>query len=78
MSDIRVASRGSLRSSRRLSIAVVAVEPALAGAVGRLLDWIELSRQRRHLLELSDALLKDIGLTRADVEGEAAKPFWRA
>lgn len=40
--------------------------------------WRERRRQRRALLELSDALLKDVGLTRADAWGEAAKPFWCA
>lgn len=43
--------------------------------VGR---WNERSRQRRHLLELPDHLLRDIGVTRAEVEAETAKPFWRA
>jgi uncharacterized protein YjiS (DUF1127 family) len=28
--------------------------------------------------QLSDHTLKDIGLSRADVEGEANKPFWTA
>jgi uncharacterized protein YjiS (DUF1127 family) len=49
--------------------AVAVVEGALA--------WFERARQRRHLSELSDHMLKDIGLSRADVEAEAAKPFWR-
>lgn len=40
-------------------------------------EWNERSRQRRHLLELSDHLLRDIGVTRAEVEAEASKPFWR-
>ena len=34
--------------------------------------------QRRHLQFLSDHMLRDIGLTRADVRAEASKPFWRA
>jgi uncharacterized protein YjiS (DUF1127 family) len=42
-----------------------------------LLTWLERARQRRHLLSLSDHMLRDIGLSRADVEGEAGKPFWR-
>ena len=41
------------------------------------LHWLELSRQRRGLHMLDDRTLKDIGLTRADVEGEVSKPFWR-
>lgn len=36
-----------------------------------------ISRQRRHLSMLDDRLLRDIGLTRRDVDVEAAKPFWR-
>ncbi len=32
---------------------------------------------RRQLQELSAHQLKDIGLTRADVEREIGKPFWR-
>ncbi|HXV22906.1 MAG TPA: DUF1127 domain-containing protein [Alphaproteobacteria bacterium] len=47
------------------------------GLALRLLAWQERARQRRALLQLDDALLKDIGLTRADVERECGKPFWR-
>lgn len=35
------------------------------------------ARSRRALRELPDELLKDIGLSRADIEREASKPFWR-
>jgi uncharacterized protein YjiS (DUF1127 family) len=35
------------------------------------------ARQRRHLVALSDHQLRDIGLTRSDVELEGRKPFWR-
>jgi uncharacterized protein YjiS (DUF1127 family) len=37
----------------------------------------ERSRQRRILASLPDHGLRDIGLTRADVESEIAKPCWR-
>jgi len=40
------------------------------------LHWLELSRQRRALQALDDRTLKDIGLTRADVERELSKRFW--
>jgi uncharacterized protein YjiS (DUF1127 family) len=36
------------------------------------------ARQRRDLAALSDHNLRDIGLTRVDVEIETGKPFWRA
>ena len=44
----------------------------------QLLIWLERSRQRQHLAMLSDHMLKDIGMTRADVEAEVSKPFWEA
>jgi len=51
--------------------------PSIAGRAEVLLTWLERVRQRRHLGQLSDHMLKDIGLSRADVESETAKPFWR-
>jgi uncharacterized protein YjiS (DUF1127 family) len=32
---------------------------------------------RRRLLNLDDRMLRDVGISRAEVHGEAAKPFWR-
>jgi uncharacterized protein YjiS (DUF1127 family) len=45
-------------------------------AFARLLHWHELARQRRALLALSDHMLKDIGISRAEAEREASRPFW--
>ena len=42
-----------------------------------LLEMWSLDRERRALQRLDDRGLKDIGLTRADIEGELAKPIWR-
>jgi uncharacterized protein YjiS (DUF1127 family) len=42
-----------------------------------ILLWMERVRERRALAELDDRLLRDIGLTRADVWQEIRKPFWR-
>jgi len=51
------------------------------GLVTRLFDqlvgWLERARQRRHLGELDDRLLRDIGLSRAEVENELSRPFWQ-
>lgn len=51
-----------------------------AAAAGRGLrlveDWLEISRQRRHLAALDDRMLKDIGLSRATAEKEANRRFW--
>jgi uncharacterized protein YjiS (DUF1127 family) len=40
--------------------------------------WAETSGQRRRLASLGDHALKDIGLTRDDVDREIIKPFWQA
>jgi uncharacterized protein YjiS (DUF1127 family) len=50
----------------------------LVGLVDLLLAWHERGRQRRHLRSLDDHMLRDIGLSRADVESEADKPFWQS
>ena len=39
--------------------------------------WRERSHQRQALFRLDDRMLRDIGLSRSDVEREASKPFWR-
>jgi uncharacterized protein YjiS (DUF1127 family) len=48
-----------------------------AHGIELLMVWHERARQRHQLRSLSDHMLHDIGLGRADVEAEAAKPFWR-
>ena len=49
---------------------------ALRAVYARLLRWQQLSSQRRRLSALSDAALKDIGLSRADIMQETQRPFW--
>jgi uncharacterized protein YjiS (DUF1127 family) len=52
-----------------------------ASMIRRLLDlalaWRAHSHHRRALSALDDRMLRDVGLTRADVYREVAKPFWR-
>ncbi len=45
--------------------------------VGLLQEWRQRYRQRRHLARLDHHMLRDIGLSSADVEQEIHKPFWR-
>jgi uncharacterized protein YjiS (DUF1127 family) len=53
----------------------------LGRAIRRILEAVhqslERSRQRRALAQLSDALLRDVGLSRRDVTSESGKSFWR-
>lgn len=39
--------------------------------------WIRRSKERRLLAVMNERLLQDIGLSRFDVEKEAAKYFWQ-
>jgi len=48
----------------------------LQAAWQRLRRWHALYRQRQQLASLNDEMLKDIGLSRADVETEINRPFW--
>jgi uncharacterized protein YjiS (DUF1127 family) len=57
---------------------------ATAAFVARVRGWLialarmhERSCQRRTLRDLDEHLLRDIGVTREQAEGEARKPFWR-
>lgn len=43
----------------------------------QLFTWLDRARQRRHLGELDDRLLRDIGLSRSDVDQEISRPFWQ-
>jgi uncharacterized protein YjiS (DUF1127 family) len=70
MSTISVAT--FLRSSGLLRAAGLFDE-----AIETLFRWHAHARARRDLALLDDWMLHDIGVTRADVEREWRKPFWR-
>ncbi len=48
----------------------------LIALIDRLLGWRERVRQRRHLSALNLHMLKDIGLSTAEVEAELSKGYW--
>jgi uncharacterized protein YjiS (DUF1127 family) len=43
----------------------------------RLGEWRELTRSRRFLQQLDDRMLRDVGLSHADVARECTKHFWQ-
>ena len=45
---------------------------------GVIRTWLQRSRQRRALAELDDRMLRDIGVTHAQAQREAVRPFWCA
>ena len=50
---------------------------ACGRAGGVICEWHRRSRDRAKLAMLDDRMLRDIGVTRADVMYECDKPFWR-
>lgn len=46
------------------------------GIFARIVEGFALAAQRRQLASLDDALLRDIGLTRAEARREAARAPW--
>ena len=62
--------RGLLKAAR--------VGDRMAGAVlVGLIEWRWRASQRDILRSLDDRMLKDVGLSRADLEHELRKPFWQ-
>jgi uncharacterized protein YjiS (DUF1127 family) len=58
--------------------AIDAGESDLWRQLARLVGlWHERARQRRALAQLSDAQLRDIGISRSAARQEASQPFWR-
>lgn len=48
----------------------------LTDLADRVLTWMEVARQRRHLAALDNRMLSDIGFSLADVDREIDRPFW--
>ena len=70
-SHVEFVKVGYSAQDRRLSLVAV-----LRAAMRQIKRWYELHRQRQQLASLNDEMLKDIGLSRADIEPEVNRPFW--
>lgn len=68
-----------MRASRHLATSSLARNHGTL--LARILRWIAIcrgrARERRHLMEMNDVQLKDLGLSRWEAAREAEKPFWR-
>jgi|tagenome__1003787_1003787.scaffolds.fasta_scaffold17725461_2 uncharacterized protein YjiS (DUF1127 family) len=69
--------RTTARATPALDISLKGLGSLIVKATDTVLDWQDRARQRHRLGEMDDHLLRDIGLSRADLEHEVAKPFWR-
>jgi len=66
--------------TRMISVRSRLIQPAMATCqivFARLGQWRQRMLDRRRLGSFNDQMLKDIGLSRADIEDEITKPFWR-
>ena len=61
-------------SQRRASF----IGEGLVNLFNQVNAWSERRRARNHLYQMPDYILHDIGVSRAEVEGEYEKPFWKA
>ena len=68
------------RKFKQIASPVAALVAALVNlperAVATAITWQQRENERQHLRDLDDRLLSDMGLSRADVDKEVAKPFW--
>jgi uncharacterized protein YjiS (DUF1127 family) len=72
-----LASKCTLAGAAGSSKARRAAGPIVTPLLALFSIWLRRARERRQLHAFDEAMLKDIGLTRADVEFEVHKPFWR-
>lgn len=70
--DARAHSAGPRRASARHPVTNI-----LAQALTSLGQWRRRTRDRTQLARLDDRMLADIGISRAEAEFLANKPFWR-
>jgi uncharacterized protein YjiS (DUF1127 family) len=49
----------------------------LTNLMSKVVQWQERARSRHLLQQLDDRMLRDVGLSRSDVDRECAKHFWQ-
>ncbi|WP_417813609.1 DUF1127 domain-containing protein [Thalassospira alkalitolerans] len=78
VSDLNI--KGNAQVNTEGAIKAMTWRSAVAGIaiflVEALCVWQEKARNRRMLEKLDDNLLKDVGMTRSDLDRELSKPFW--
>jgi len=72
--QVKPVSLGGVRNAAQEGVVTLFTLPE------RVLDtltlWQTRTEERRHLRSLDARTLNDVGLSRAEIEREASKPFW--
>lgn len=77
MTTANIQSLNGLGIIRKADAVAKAQKAVMAVISGKwLMQMLQAHRSRRHLAQLSDHLLADIGLTEAQRQAELLKPFW--
>ncbi len=77
MTAIHLQPCRDLPGELRRHAALDALSDAADWLLAMVREWRRRGRERGQLAALDDRMLRDIGLTRADAEFLANKPFWR-
>jgi len=72
--QMKPVSLGGVRNAAQDGIVTLFTLPERM--LAKLTLWQTRIEERRHLRTLDPRTLNDVGLSRADVEREASKPFW--
>ncbi|KZB68283.1 hypothetical protein AUP42_12605 [Thalassospira lucentensis] len=72
--------KGNAQMNTKGAVKATTWRSAVAGIAVSVLErvrvWQESARNRRMLEQLDDHLLKDVGMTRSDLDRELSRPFW--
>ena len=72
--------KGNAQMNTKAAVKATDWRSAVAGIAVSIVEYLRVwqvhARDRRMLENLDDHLLKDIGMTRADLDHELSKPFW--
>ena len=52
-------------------------QPSTRNLLMLMTVWYQRGRQRQQLAQLTDRELRDIGISYAEAQAEASKPFWQ-
>jgi len=81
MKQLSVVKGSSFLDSTAISARVYAivqmVERSASNMQAVVSEWQKRSKGRNELARMNSRLLQDIGLTRAEVQTEINKPFWK-